>query len=100
VGDGVVRGVVEIIFIYLFILDATPSFLSLWNGSLCASTKKRKKNLSRIRHSPIWLFLTPSIPALLVGRGVTTQVPSSNNSTNKKKSRTQSQKKSIAFNIK
>jgi hypothetical protein len=44
--------------------------------------------------------------ALLVGRGVTTQAPSSSNNntnssnTNKRNSRTQSQKKFVAFNIK
>jgi hypothetical protein len=53
------------------------------------------------------LFSTPPIPTMLVGRGVITQVPSSNNNnnntsgnTNKKNLRTQSQKKSTAFNIK
>ncbi len=56
------------------------------------------------------LFPTPPIPALLVSRGVITQVPSSsnnntsgntnNNNTNKRNSRTQNQKKPIAFNIK
>jgi hypothetical protein len=59
-------------------------------------------------------FLVFSIPALLVGRGVTTQAPSSNNNnntynntnnnntssnnTNKINSRTQSQKKFAALN--
>jgi hypothetical protein len=58
------------------------------------------------------LFPAPLIPALLVGKGVTTQVPSNsnnnnntsgntnNNNTNKRNSRTQSQKKSNTFNIK
>jgi len=53
------------------------------------------------------LFLAPLISALLVGRGVITQVPSSSNNNNnaigninKKNSRTQSQKKSITFDIK
>jgi hypothetical protein len=49
------------------------------------------------------LFQVPLISALLVGRGVTTQDPSNisnNNNTSKINPRTQSQKKSAAFNIK
>jgi hypothetical protein len=59
------------------------------------------------------LFLAPPFPALLVGRGVTTQAPSSsnnnnntnnsnssNNNTSKRNSRNQSQKKYVTFNIK
>jgi hypothetical protein len=41
-------------------------------------------------------FPTPLIPVLLVSRGVTAQAPSSN----KRNPRTQSQEKSVAFNIK
>jgi hypothetical protein len=46
------------------------------------------------------LFLVPLILALLVGRGVTTQVLSSNNTSSKRNPRTQSQEKFTPFNIK
>jgi hypothetical protein len=53
------------------------------------------------------LFTAPPFPALLVGKGITTQAPSnssnSNNTTNntsKRNSITQSQKKFATFNIK
>jgi len=46
------------------------------------------------------LFLTPPIPALLVGKGVIAQTPSNNNTGSKRSPRTQNQEKSAAFNIK
>ncbi len=48
------------------------------------------------------LFLAPSFSALLVGRGVTTQAPSSSSNIkiNKRNSRIQSQKKFVAFHMK
>jgi hypothetical protein len=45
-------------------------------------------------------YVTPPILALLVGRSVIAQAPSGNNNTSKRNSRTQSQKKFAAFNIK
>jgi hypothetical protein len=72
--------------------------------------EKKKKPLqdSSLPHL-VSFFLAPSTPALLVSRGVTAQAPfssnnnnnnTSNNNTNKRNSKTQSQKKSVAFNIK
>jgi len=66
--------------------------------------KKKKKETSPGYVIPSFSFVLPSSP-LLVGRGVATQTPFSNNNnnnnnTNKGNSRTQSQKKSATFNIK
>jgi len=66
--------------------------------------KKKKKETSPGYVIPSFNFVLPSSP-LLVGRGVATQTPFSNNNnnntnTNKGNSRTQSQKKSATFNIK
>jgi hypothetical protein len=81
--------------------------------------KRKKKREKKKERDPTHLFKDTSLPhlvsfflalpflVLLVGRGVTTQAPSSNNNNNnntntninKRKSRTQSQKKFVAFNI-
>jgi hypothetical protein len=116
---------------FFFLLDITFSSTSFksFQGFLCLflcfCTREGEKEKERefaylfqdtsVPHL-VSFFLAPPFPALLVGRGVTTQAPSSssnNNNTNntnnnnnsnkntsKRNSRTQSQKKSITFNIK
>jgi hypothetical protein len=69
--------------------------------SLCKKEKEKEKE--RKKETSLG-YVTPLIPAMLVGENVTMQAPSgnnnTNNNTNKRNSRTQSQKKSATFNNK
>jgi hypothetical protein len=98
--------------LFLLGFDSFKNF----QGSSCERKKEREKKKSfetrllqdmSLPHL-ISLFPTLPIPVLLVGRGVTTQVPSSSsninnnsssNNTSKKNSRTQSQIFFATFNI-
>ncbi len=109
------------LFIYCFsyltlatwrIFKAPPVFLREIKKEKERERKKKtlKPHLLQDTSFPhlVLLFLAPLISALLAGRGVTTQAPSSssnnntksNNTSNKKNPRTPSQEKFATFNIK
>jgi len=95
--------------IFFFLLDSFKILQGFIRLLLCLCKREKERKKERKKAHLLYdtslphlvsLFLTPPIPALLVGKGVIAQTPSNNNTGSKRSPRTQNQEKSAAFNIK